>query len=57
MNTYVFHIDSVEEYSELKVVAPSKSEAEKLLTTAMLGGQPLVVANQWKLVHQPKENN
>lgn len=57
MKTYVVHVDNVKEYSELKVPADNKTQAELLLKTYTIGGQPLVKDNQWKFVHEIKEEN
>lgn len=57
MNTYVFHVDGIKEYSELKVLAPNKELAETMLKMYTVGGQPLVRGNEYKFVHLVKKES
>lgn len=57
MNTYVFHVDGVNEYSELKVLAPDKETAETMLKMYTLGGQPLTRGNEYKFIHVTKKDS
>lgn len=55
MNTYVFHVDGIGQYSELKVLAPDQATAETMLKMYTIGGQPLVRGNEYKFIHVTKK--
>jgi hypothetical protein len=55
MAVYVFHVDGVSSYSELKITATDERTAVELIKQATLGGTPLVTEDNFKFIHIVKE--